>query len=158
MMIPHTAIAPVHAIESATQAASQATSQTTSQATSQAGTATAAAVPQVTPATDEAATKFRTLMDNARLNVDAATSAHSSTSAHDSALSKIVEQQDGVVGDIQKDIEQFQKDAPTLSPTDFAARSVELQFKMAEMMTTIEMGVSYAQGGKGAVQNLMKNQ
>lgn len=154
MMIPHTAIAPVHAIENATQAASQAASQ----ATSQAGTATATAVPQVTPATDEAATKFRTLMDNARLNVDAGTSAYSSTGSHDSALSKIVEQQDGVVGDIQKDIEQFQKDAPNLSSTDFAARSVELQFKMAEMMTTIEMGVSYAQGGKGAVQNLMKNQ
>ncbi|WCM24389.1 hypothetical protein NDK50_26620 [Paraburkholderia bryophila] len=142
MLIPHSAIAPVHAIETAAQAVSKA------------GTATAGAVPQVAPATDEAAAKFKALMDHAKLGADAGVNAH----PHDSALAKIVAQQDGVVGDIAQDIERFQKDAPALSPTEFAARSVDLQFKMAEMMTTIEMGVGFAQGGKGAVQNLMKNQ
>ncbi|MFM0735968.1 hypothetical protein PQQ51_01820 [Paraburkholderia xenovorans] len=142
MLIPHSAIAPIHAIETATQAASKA------------GTATANAVPQVAPATDEATAKFKALMDTAKLSASAGANAH----PHDTALAKIVAQQDGVVGDIAQDIERFQKDAQTLNPTEFAARSVELQFKMAEMMTTIEMGVGFAQGGKGAVQNLMKNQ
>jgi type III secretion system HrpB2-like protein len=146
MLIPHSVITPIRAIDAASQSAAKSSAVASAEA--------ASTNTNIAPATAEATARFQTMMNNVKLAPDRGVVAR----PQDSAVAKIVAQQDGVMGDIGADIERFRRNAPSLSPSEFAAESVQLQFKMAEMMTTIEMGVGFAQGGKSAVQNLMKNQ
>jgi type III secretion system HrpB2-like protein len=146
MLVPHFAISPVRAADTSADSVVKV-GETSSDVTS-------SRLANVSPATEEAAADFKAMMENVKLSPDRGASARH----QDSAVGKIVAQQDAVMGDIGRDIERFQHNASTLSPSEYAAQSVQIQFKMAEIMTTIEMGVGFAQGGKSAVQNLMKNQ
>lgn len=110
--------------------------------------------PAVPPAANpESVQKFRDLMQQTQLTHSAQAS-----SRHPSALSNVVAGQDQAMNEMAQKVKDFEQKADTMDQRQFTAEVVRMQFEMAETMTRIELGVSFAQGGKGAVQNLMKNQ
>ena len=106
------------------------------------------------PASAEQADKFKAMLDQATLN--AQTSPHATSGP--SAIANVVDSQDAAFNDLNSQMQAFQADAPTMDPRAFSAEMVNMQFKVADAMARIELGVGFAQGGKSAVQNLMKNQ
>ena len=107
------------------------------------------------PASVESVQKFRDVMEQQTRVVHA----NAGAGAHrPSAIGEIVHSQDQVVNDMAKSVHEFENNAKTMDQRQMTAEVVRMQFEMAETMMRIEMGVSFAQGGKGAVQNLMKNQ
>lgn len=118
------------------------------------GAGAAGGVAGATPASAESAARFRQMLDNATLNVQS----NPNASQGPSAISSIVDSQDAAFNKIRASVETFQQNAGTMDQREFTAQMVRMQFEMADTMAKIELGVGFAQGGKGAVQNLMKNQ
>lgn len=106
------------------------------------------------PASPEQADKFKAMLDQATLN--AQTRPHAASGP--SAIANVVDSQDAAFNDLNSQMQAFQAEAPTMDPRAFSAEMVNMQFKVADAMARIELGVGFAQGGKSAVQNLMKNQ
>jgi type III secretion system HrpB2-like protein len=106
------------------------------------------------PASAEQADKFKAMLDQATLN--AQTRPHAASGS--SAIANVVDSQDAAFNDLNAQMQTFQAEAPTMDPRAFSAEMVNMQFKVADAMARIELGVGFAQGGKSAVQNLMKNQ
>ncbi|MCY0387065.1 hypothetical protein OVY01_07420 [Robbsia sp. Bb-Pol-6] len=107
-----------------------------------------------TPASAESTERFRQMLDHATLTVQSG----ASVSQHPSAISTIVDGQDAAFSKALASAEAFQQNAGTMDMREFTAQTIRMQFEMADAMTKIQLGVGFAQGGKGAVQTLMKNQ
>jgi len=106
------------------------------------------------PASAEQADKFKTMLDQATLS--AQSNPHASSGP--SAIANVVDSQDAAFNELGSQMQTFQANAPTMDPRAFSAEMVNMQFKVADAMARLELGVGFAQGGKSAVQNLMKNQ
>jgi len=145
MIVESAAITSLKAVEAASQS-------------SAAGAATAPSMPSA-PAPAEATEQFRAMMDAAKISPsgNAGGIPRQSHSRGEAAFGQAVATQDNEMSSIKGDVDQLQKDAPTMSMEEYTAAQVKLQYRMAEMTTSVELGVGFAQGGKGAVQNLMKN-
>ncbi|MCI3208280.1 MULTISPECIES: hypothetical protein [Pandoraea] len=115
------------------------------------GTGPAASMPP--PASAEMEARFRQSMANAALERPGNVGG-----AHTSVAAQMVASQDDAVNRVSADVAHFQAEAGEMDTRELTANMVRLQFEMAETMARIELGVGFAQGGKGAVQNLMKNQ
>ncbi|VVD66077.1 hypothetical protein [Pandoraea anhela] len=105
------------------------------------------------PASVDAEARFRQSMANASLERPSNVGG-----AHTSIAAQMVASQDDAVNRVSADVAHFQAEAGEMDTRELTANMVRLQFEMAETMARIELGVGFAQGGKGAVQNLMKNQ
>ncbi|WP_347556985.1 hypothetical protein [Robbsia sp. KACC 23696] len=108
----------------------------------------------IAPASADQVDKFKTMLDQATLN--AQSNPHASTGP--SAIANVVDSQDAAFNQIGSEMQSFQANATTMDPREFTATMVRMQFQVADAMARIELGVGFAQGGKSAVQNLMKNQ
>ena len=106
------------------------------------------------PASAEQADKFKTMLDQATLS--AQSNPHASSGP--SAIANVVDSQDAAFNELGSQMQTLQANAPTMDPRAFSAEMVNMQFKVADAMARLELGVGFAQGGKSAVQNLMKNQ
>jgi len=106
------------------------------------------------PASAEQADKFKAMLDQATLS--AQSNPHASSGP--SAIANVVDSQDAAFNELGAQMQTFQANAPTMDPRAFTAEMVNMQFKVADAMARLELGVGFAQGGKSAVQNLMKNQ
>ena len=106
------------------------------------------------PAPAEQADKFKAMLDQATLSAQSRPHAASGPSA----IANVVDSQDAAFNELGAQMQTFQANAPTMDPRAFSAEMVNMQFKVADAMARLELGVGFAQGGKSAVQNLMKNQ
>lgn len=106
------------------------------------------------PASAEQADKFKAMLDQATLSAQSRPQAASGPSA----IANVVDSQDAAFNELGAQMQTFQANAPTMDPRAFSAEMVNMQFKVADAMARLELGVGFAQGGKSAVQNLMKNQ
>ncbi|MFJ2995182.1 hypothetical protein [Pandoraea sp. NPDC087047] len=105
------------------------------------------------PASLDAQARFQQSMAKAALERPSGVSG-----VHTSVAAQLVATQDDAVNRVSADVAHFQAEAGEMDTRELTANMVRLQFEMAETMARIELGVGFAQGGKGAVQNLMKNQ
>ncbi|CAG2137383.1 hypothetical protein [Cupriavidus plantarum] len=123
------------------------------------GTGDAASVsnPAVPPASPESEARFRQLLDRAASDMQTR-SQEASPAQRPSAITEMVGAQDDMFNDLQHRVQAFQQAAPTMDQREMTAQMVQLQYHMADAMARLELGVGFAQGGKSAVQNLMKNQ
>lgn len=116
------------------------------------GTTEASRVPP--PASAESTERFKQMMEHASVTVQSGP--YHSTGP--SAMSEVVSSQDAAFNELMTSMQTFEKNAPSMDPKAFAAQAVRMQFDVATAMMKMEIGVGFAQGGKGAVQSLMKNQ
>ncbi|CAB3725615.1 hypothetical protein [Paraburkholderia rhynchosiae] len=96
---------------------------------------------------------FRSKLDAARLAPPSASHSHGP-----SALTEVVTQEDHAVATLRGDVDRFAGDAPLMSPQEAAAQSIKVQMQVSEMVGKLYVGEAVAQGTKGSVQTLMKNQ
>lgn len=111
----------------------------------------------VPPASAESEARFRQLLDRAASDLQTR-SLEASPTQRPSAITELVGAQDDMFSQLQQRVQAFQEAAPSLDQREFTAQMVQLQYQLADSMARIELGVGFAQGGKSAVQNLMKNQ
>lgn len=111
----------------------------------------------VPPASAESETRFRQLLDRAASDMQTR-GLEASPTQRPSAITELVGAQDDMFSQLQHRVQAFQEAAPSLDQREFTAQMVQLQYQLADSMARIELGVGFAQGGKSAVQNLMKNQ
>ncbi|CAB3773588.1 hypothetical protein [Paraburkholderia humisilvae] len=78
--------------------------------------------------------------------------------SHPSAVSEFVTAQDRAFVELGGSVDAFAHNVPHLSMPEMTAQMVDLQFRVTQAMIKVEVGIGFAQGGKGAVQNLMKSQ
>lgn len=123
------------------------------------GTGDAASVSKtaVPPASPESEARFRQFLDRAASDMQTR-SLEASPAQRPSAITEIVGAQDDMFNQLQHRVQAFQEAAPTMDQREMTAQMVQLQYHMADAMARLELGVGFAQGGKSAVQNLMKNQ
>ncbi|WP_175772383.1 hypothetical protein [Paraburkholderia phenazinium] len=75
-----------------------------------------------------------------------------------SAVSQAVSAQDEAFNTLTTKIDAFEASSGTLSMQQVAAQSLQIQHEITSQMVKICVGTAVAQGGKGTVQTLMKNQ
>jgi len=128
------------------------------EAAGQSSAAAPAAAPSMptAPAPAQATEQFRAMMDAAKTS-PAGNTAGMQHSRGQAEFGHAVASQDHEMQDIQAEVDKLQANSATMSPQEYTAASIKLQFRMTQMMTTEQLGMGFAQGGKGAVQNLMKN-
>ncbi|WP_081062723.1 hypothetical protein [Burkholderia cepacia] len=96
---------------------------------------------------------FRSKLDAANLAPPSAPHGHGP-----SALTELVTQEDHALADLRGDIDRFAGDAALMSPQEATAQSIKVQMQVSEMVGKLYVGEAVAQGAKGSVQTLMKNQ
>jgi type III secretion system HrpB2-like protein len=75
-----------------------------------------------------------------------------------SEMSELVSAQDRSFNGLAGSVESFEQNSPHLSMPEMTAQAIDLQYRVTQAMIKVEVGIGFAQGGKGAVQNLMKSQ
>ncbi|MGI4858671.1 MAG: hypothetical protein ACRYHA_17475 [Janthinobacterium lividum] len=150
------AVDPLGATSAASAAGSIARPDAASAAPGAANGAAGATNGVAAPASAEQVDKFKTMLDQATSNVQSQSPSHVATGP--SAIADVVDSQDAAFNQLGSEMEAFQANATTMDPRAFSAQMVRMQFQVADAMAKIELGVGFAQGGKSAVQNLMKNQ
>ena len=75
-----------------------------------------------------------------------------------SAVSQVVSSQDQAFDALTTKIDAFEATSGDLSMQQVAAQSLQIQREITGEMVKIYVGTAVAQGGKGTVQTLMKNQ
>ncbi|HEV3423844.1 MAG TPA: hypothetical protein VG105_08695 [Paraburkholderia sp.] len=75
-----------------------------------------------------------------------------------SAVSQAVSAQDEAFGALTTRIDAFEASSGNLSLQEVTAQSLQIQHEITTEMVKIYVGTAVAQGGKGTVQTLMKNQ
>jgi len=98
--------------------------------------------------------RFSELMEAVHVRDSAASTAIS----HPSAVSEFVSAQDRSFNELASSVDTFEHEAPHLNMQEMTAHMINLQYRVTQAMIKVEVGVGFAQGGKGAVQNLMKSQ
>jgi type III secretion system HrpB2-like protein len=78
--------------------------------------------------------------------------------SHPSAVSEFVTAQDRAFVELGGSVDTFARNVPHMSMPEMTAQMVDLQYRVTQAMIKVEVGIGFAQGGKGAVQNLMKSQ
>lgn len=96
---------------------------------------------------------FRSKLDAARLAPPSASHSHGP-----SALTEVVTQEDRAVASLRGDVDRFAGEAALMTPQEAAAQSIKVQMQVSEMVGKLYVGEAVAQGTKGSVQTLMKNQ
>jgi len=96
---------------------------------------------------------FRSKLDAARLSPPSASHTHGP-----SALSEVVTQEDHAVASLRGEVDRFAGEAPMMTVQEAAAQSIKVQLQVSEMVGKLYVGEAVAQGTKGSVQTLMKNQ
>ncbi|VWB88664.1 hypothetical protein [Burkholderia lata] len=119
----------------------------------------AGAVGAAVPATSSAQApgglgeRFRQAMADARLVAERGVHVHGP-----SEVSQAVTAQDEAFGALNEKIDAFKESSGDLTMQEVAAQSLEIQHAITGEMVKIYVGTAVAQGGKGTVQTLMKNQ
>jgi type III secretion system HrpB2-like protein len=106
------------------------------------------------PASQTSAARFKEMIDSAGVRNSMAHTNHTQPSA----LSRIVETQDGSFADIKSALDTFETQLPHMNLQQITAGTLDLQYRITQAMMKLDLGMGAAQGGKGAVQNLLKNQ
>ncbi|TKC91515.1 hypothetical protein FAZ69_03410 [Trinickia terrae] len=75
-----------------------------------------------------------------------------------SSISQAVTSQDEAFGQLTAKIDAFEASSGNLSLQQVTAQSLQIQHEITQQMVKIYVGTAVAQGGKGTVQTLMKNQ
>ncbi|MCR4469762.1 MULTISPECIES: hypothetical protein [unclassified Burkholderia] len=96
---------------------------------------------------------FRSKLDAARLAPPSASRSHGP-----SALTEVVTEEDHAVASLRGDVDRFAGEAPLMTPQEAVAQSIKVQMQVSEMVGKLYVGEAVAQGTKGSVQTLMKNQ
>ncbi|HEX7913012.1 MAG TPA: hypothetical protein VF534_33635 [Paraburkholderia sp.] len=96
---------------------------------------------------------FRSKLDAARLAPPGVSHMHGP-----SALSEVVTQQDQAVANLRGEVDRFAGEVPMMTMQEAAAQSIKVQLQVSEMVGKLYVGEAVAQGTKGSVQTLMKNQ
>ena len=96
---------------------------------------------------------FRSKLDAARLAPPSASRAQGP-----SALTEVVTEQDHAVASLRGDVDRFAGEALSMTPQEAVAQSIKVQMQVSEMVGKLYVGEAVAQGTKGSVQTLMKNQ
>ncbi|GLU31319.1 hypothetical protein WKR88_15185 [Trinickia caryophylli] len=97
--------------------------------------------------------RFRQALADARLVAEQGSHMHGP-----SAVSQAVAAQDEAFGALTQKIDAFEASSANLSMQEVAAQSLQIQSEITSQMVKIYVGTAVAQGGKGTVQTLMKNQ
>ena len=75
-----------------------------------------------------------------------------------STVSQAITTQDQAFAELTTKIDAFEASSGNLSMQQVAAQSLQIQHEITQQMVKIYVGTAVAQGGKGTVQTLMKNQ
>lgn len=97
--------------------------------------------------------RFRQALSEARLVPEDGSHVHGP-----SAVSQAITTQDETFAALTTKINAFEASSGSLSMQQVAAQSLQIQHEITQQMVKIYVGTAVAQGGKGTVQTLMKNQ
>lgn len=106
-----------------------------------------------TSAPDGAGDRFRAALDEARLVPQ-----QESHLQGPSSVSQAILTQDDTFNALTQKVDAFSASSGQMSMQEVTAQSIELQHEIAHEMIKIYVGTAVAQGGRGTVQTLMKNQ
>lgn len=97
--------------------------------------------------------QFRAKFEQARLSPQSVTHFQGP-----SAVSQMITQQDQAMGTLTSKVDAFAAGADKMSMQEVVAQSVKVQLDVATLTAKLYLGQTLAQGSKGAIQTLVKNQ
>jgi type III secretion inner rod protein HrpB2 len=97
--------------------------------------------------------QFRAKIEQARLSPQSVTHFQGP-----SAVSQMITQQDQAMGTLTNKVDAFAAGADKMSMQEVVAQSVKVQLDVATLTAKLYLGQTLAQGSKGAIQTLVKNQ
>jgi type III secretion system HrpB2-like protein len=126
------------------------------EATATSGVATVGSPTHVSlPAADPAqADRFTQMLEAVHVR----NASGSNAASHPSAVSEFIDAQDQSFNSLAGSVDAFEHNTLHMSMPEMTAQMIDLQYRVTQAMIKVEVGVGFAQGGKGAVQNLMKSQ
>jgi type III secretion inner rod protein HrpB2 len=75
-----------------------------------------------------------------------------------SPISHFIGSQEALMRQTFDDVRSFSAEAPSMNPTDLAARHIELTYQLSMVQVQFNAGVYISQSSKSGLQTLMKNQ
>jgi len=100
------------------------------------------------------ADKFNRLMETQ----PQAPAPHDTAVGASSPISHFIGSQEALMRQTFDDVRSFSMEAPSMSPTDLAARQIELTYQLSMVQVQFNAGVYISQSSKSGLQTLMKNQ
>ena len=100
------------------------------------------------------ADKFNRLMETQ----PPAAAPHDTAVGASSPISHFIGSQEALMRQTFDDVRSFSTQAPSMNPTELAARHIELTYQLSMVQVQFNAGVYISQSSKSGLQTLMKNQ